>query len=69
MSRHLHLPCGGIAHYDHGSGIGYRCECGAVVGSIGMPKQCSEEAEKWITIERLGGRGWDYVNGRQLEIG
>ena len=36
-----HLPCGGTAYFDFGSGISYRCEnCGAVVGSIGQPQEC-----------------------------
>jgi hypothetical protein len=38
-----------------------------MMGSIGMPKHCSDEAEKWKTLEMLGGRGWDYANGRQFE--
>ena len=54
------LPCGGVAYWDESSGISYRCECGAVVGSIGMPKACQEEAEKYKVLEALGGKGWDY---------
>lgn len=42
----IKLPCGGTAHFDLSSGISYRCECGAVVGSIGMPRACKEELEK-----------------------
>lgn len=35
------LPCGGVAIFDHSSGISYRCDtCFAVVGSIGMPRDC-----------------------------
>jgi hypothetical protein len=56
----IKLPCGGTAYFDHGSGISYRCECGATVGSIGMPKHCQEEAEKWDNWKTLGGEGWDY---------
>ena len=57
----MNLPCGGTAYWDEGSGISYRCEdCGAVVGSIGMPKSCKEEAEKWQAWEAIGGKGWDY---------
>jgi hypothetical protein len=67
MHLHLILPCGGTAHFDEGSGIGYRCECGSVLGSIGMPKHCSDIAEQYKMLEMLGGRGWDYANGRQLE--
>lgn len=55
------LPCGGIAYFDDDSGIGYRCStCNAIVGSIGQPKHCKEEAEKYETWEKLGGKGWDY---------
>lgn len=54
------LPCGGTAYWDESSGISYRCECGAVVGSIGMPKYCKDEAAKWRLMELLGGKGWDY---------
>ena len=55
------LPCGGVAYWDEGSGISYRCEaCGAVVGSIGQPKRCKDEAEKWDIQKLLGGQGWDY---------
>ena len=56
----MYLPCGGTAYFDESSGISYRCECGAVVGSIGMPGSCQEEAKKWKVIEALGGKGWDY---------
>ena len=55
------LPCGGTAYFDYSSEISYRCEdCGAVVGSIGMPKHCRNEMEKWKNWETLGGVGWDY---------
>jgi hypothetical protein len=58
----MHLPCGGIAYFDEDSGISYRCEdCMAVVGSIGQPQHCKDEAEKWEAWEKLGGKGWDYL--------
>lgn len=61
----LHLPCGGIAYFDHESGISYRCgTCFAVVGSVGQPKSCHDEIEKWNAFEILGGRGWDYDLGQ-----
>ena len=68
MSNHslldpMPLPCGGVAYFDESSGISYRCECGAVVGSIGMPAHCKTEAEKWRVMELLGGKGWDYFEG------
>jgi hypothetical protein len=55
------LPCGGIAYFDEGAGYGYRCElCNAVVGSIGQPKRCKDEAQKYENWAKLGGEGWDY---------
>ncbi len=60
----LHLPCGGRALFDEGAGFGHRCEdCMAVVGSIGQPRSCKEEAEKFLNWEKLGGKGWDYRKG------
>jgi hypothetical protein len=56
----IELPCGGIAYFDETSGISYRCEvCGAVVGSIGQPRECKEEADKYELIKQLGGKGWE----------
>jgi hypothetical protein len=60
----LYLPCGGVAHFDEGSGCSYRCECGATVGSIGQPRQCKEEAQKYELMKALGGKDWDYVKGK-----
>ncbi len=58
------LPCGGIAYFDESSGISYRCEdCGAVVGSIGQPRSCVEEAKKYEAWKLLGGKGWNYFQG------
>lgn len=60
----IYLPCGGIANFDHDSGISYRCEiCGAVVGSIGQPQQCKDEQKKWDNWKKLGGKGWDPITG------
>jgi len=60
----MRLPCGGVACWDESSGISYRCEvCGAVVGSIGQPKHCVDEAKKYEVWEQLGGKGWDYELG------
>ena len=54
------LPCGGVAYFDESSGISYRCEhCGAVVGSIGQPRECVDEAKKYELMKALGGRGWE----------
>ena len=56
------LPCGGTAYYDYESTChSYRCQnCFAVVGSIGQPQRCKDEATKWESWAKLGGQGWDY---------
>ncbi len=60
----MRLPCGGVAYFDEGSGISYRCiDCNAVVGSIGMPKTCKDEADKWKAWKAIGGQDWDYFEG------
>jgi hypothetical protein len=57
-------PCGGVARFDEGSGFGYRCEdCNAVLGSIGQPSSCREEALKYENWKTLGGKGWDFFKG------
>ena len=62
-------PCGSIANWDDASGISYRCEtCGAVVGSVGMPRACRDEIIKWETWEYLGGQGWDYFSEPEEQI-
>ena len=41
------LPCGGVPMFDHQSGYAYRCDsCNAVIGSIGMPRDCYEQYSK-----------------------
>jgi hypothetical protein len=61
----MHLPCGGVARFDFDSGISYRCErCYAVVGSIGQPRECREEAKKWEAYEKAGMWRWDYDTGK-----
>jgi hypothetical protein len=61
----MHLPCGGTAHFDTASGIGYRCEvCMAVVGSMGQPNECKEEMKKWENWAKLGGQDWLYFKGQ-----
>lgn len=58
------LPCGGTAYFDESSGISYRCDtCFAVVGSVGQPQRCIDEANKYKNWEKLGGKGWDYSRG------
>lgn len=62
MSDSIKLPCGGIAHFDSSSGFCYRCEtCMTVVGSIGQPKSCQDEAQKWKNWVSIGGQEWDYT--------
>lgn len=57
----MQLPCSGVAYFDEESGISYRCmHCFAVVGSVGMPKHCKDEIQKWDNWKELGGQGWDY---------
>jgi hypothetical protein len=64
----MYLPCGGLALFDESSGIAYRCEnCMAVVGSIGQPQRCKDEAQKYENWKNLGGAGWDYIEGKPEE--
>jgi hypothetical protein len=65
----MHLPCGGVAEFDHSSGISYRCEmCNAVVGSMGQPRSCREEADKWEAYESAGMWKWDYNTGESYAV-
>jgi len=65
----MHLPCGSVAHFDHGAGYGYRCEmCNAVLGSIGQPRSCREEADKWEAYEKAGMWRWDYNTGESCAV-
>lgn len=62
----IFLPCNALAIFDVPSEMGYRCTtCFAMVGSIGQPQQCKDEADKWKTLKALGGKGWDYERGYQ----
>jgi len=64
---YLLLPCAAVARFET-QGTGYRClQCGAVVGSVGQSKECTAEADKWKTLEALGGKGWDYKLGQPAE--
>ena len=50
------LLCGSKAYFDYGSGISYRCaECGATVGSVGMPSRCKELYEMEKVVDKLKG--------------
>ena len=45
----IQIPCG-EAHFDEGSGYGYRCwNCMAVIGSIAMPKDCKTLMEENVS--------------------
>ena len=64
--RPIFLPCNAHAIFDVPSEMGYRCtSCFAMVGSVGQPRQCVNEAQKWDNLEAMGGKGWDYKLGRQ----
>jgi hypothetical protein len=64
MHKTMYLPCGGEANFDHSSGVSYRCEmCNAVLGSVGQPRSCREEADKWEAYEKAGLWRWDYSKG------
>lgn len=65
IEKEIYLPCGGVAIFDHGSGCSHRCiDCLATVGSVGMPRDCRAEMEKYEAWEKLGGAGWDYNTGK-----
>ena len=50
------LLCGNIAHFDHGSGCAHRCEhCMAVVGSVGMPRECKTLYDMEAVVVKLKG--------------
>lgn len=62
----MKLPCGGVAYFDTSSGISYRCsDCMAVVGSIGQPRSCREEQDKWDAYEKAGMWRWNYQTGER----
>ena len=43
---YIEAPCGNRAIWDTPSQIGYRCQtCFAMLGSVGMPKECSDLME------------------------
>lgn len=64
----IYSPCGNEAVWDYESDMGYRCTtCFAMIGSIGQPKSCQDEANKYKMLEILGSKGWDYERGKQKE--
>ena len=47
VPRAVRAPCGFPAYFDNASGCAYICSsCFAVLGSIGMPKECSDLYEE-----------------------
>lgn len=69
MYEPMYLPCGGTAYFDEGSDCSYRCEhCMATVGSIGQPRSCKEEADKWDTYKAQGMWEWDYSEGISKKV-
>lgn len=54
----IDLLCGSVAYFDHNSSsYSYRCEdCGAVVGSIGMPRECKELYDMEKVVDKLKGK-------------
>lgn len=55
-------PCGGVALFD--GDYSYRCtSCFAVIGSIGQPRECVAEADKYDNWKAMGGKGWNYEKG------
>lgn len=67
----MHLPCGSQANFDYSSGIGYRCEmCNAVVGSVGMPRDCKASIDLYEKVlPTLGSKvKWNYEKGCEEEV-
>jgi DNA repair photolyase len=53
----IDLLCGSTASFDDGSGCAHRCDyCGAVVGSVGMPKRCKDLYDMEEVINKLKGK-------------
>lgn len=52
----IRLLCGNTAEFDEDSGIGFRCErCFAIIGSIGMPRECKTLYDMQEVIDKLKG--------------
>ena len=70
VTKPMYLPCGGVALFDEGSGCSHRCEdCMATVGSVGMPRSCKHEMDKYEKVlPALGSRvRWNYEVGQEYE--
>ncbi len=58
VPRPLSLPCGSTAVFDRESGISHRCtSCFAVVGSMGMPRDCAALLKEHGCKEKEAGHG------------
>lgn len=54
LPKPIELLCGATAEFDVESGISYRCTtCFAVVGSIGMPRDCKELYDMEKVVDKL----------------
>jgi hypothetical protein len=53
----IELLCGSTASFDDGSGCAHRCDnCGAVVGSVGMPRRCKDLYDMEEVVAKLRGK-------------
>ena len=53
----IDTACGNTASFDDGSGYGFRCDaCGAVIGSIGMPRHCKDLYDMEEVVAKLKGK-------------
>jgi len=53
----IKLLCGSTASFDDGSGCAHRCDnCGAVVGSVGMPRRCKDLYDMEDVVAKLCGK-------------
>ncbi len=56
------MPCGGTGYFDHASGFSYRCDtCNAVIGSIGMPRECVDEYRKMEMLDIIAGKQKNFT--------
>jgi hypothetical protein len=53
----IETACGNTASFDHGAGYGFRCDaCGAVIGSVGMPRRCKDLYDMEKVVGKLKGK-------------
>jgi hypothetical protein len=53
----IELLCGSSASFDDSSGCAHRCDnCGAVVGSVGMPRRCKDLYDMEEVVAKLKGQ-------------